>query len=401
LNVTLALEAQPLENLSSHDESVETPRGVIESDLEFMSGRLAPEFEEMAGTKLLIVGGAGFLGYYLVQSVLHWNNNSSAQPIQVTVFDNYARGVPEWLTDLSNRPELTVTEHDITRPLPAAMGDFQFIVHAASIASPTFYRKHPLETMDANVNGLRTLLEYARSQQERARPVKGFLFFSTSEIYGDPPAENIPTPETYRGNVSCTGPRACYDESKRYGETLCVTFAQQYDLAVKVARPFNNYGPGLKITDRRVLPDFARDLLAGRDIVLLSDGSPTRTFCYVADAVVGYYKILLHGRKGEAYNIGSESPEISMVDLAEILVEIGHQQFGYSGKVIRRSSRDFQYLTDNPQRRCPVIRKARSELGFEPAISLREGLRRTLLWYQSERNAEASQNAETMEASEK
>ena len=142
--------------------------------------------------------------------------------------------------------------------------------------------------MDANINGLRSLLDWSlRRSASAARPVEGFLFFSSSEIYGDPTPENIPTPETYRGNVSCTGPRACYDESKRYGETLCVNFAHQYGLPVQIARPFNNYGPGLKITDRRVIPDFARDILDGRDIVMLSDGSATRTFCYVADAVDG------------------------------------------------------------------------------------------------------------------
>lgn len=155
----------------------------------------------------------------------------------------------------------------------------------------------------------------------------GFYFFSSSEIYGDPIAGNIPTPESYNGNVSCTGPRACYDESKRYGETLCVNFAQQYDLPIKISRPFNNYGPGLKITDSRVIPDFAKDVLSGRDINMLSNGSPTRTFCYVADAIVGYYKILVRGRKGEAYNIGVESPEISILNLAELIVNIAKTFF--------------------------------------------------------------------------
>ena len=197
----------------------------------------------------------------------------------MTVYDNYIRGIPRWLTDLGGRPHFTLDSRTISRNrLPRDIDDFQFVIHAASIASPTFYRKYPIETMDANVNGLRALLEYARRQQQRGLPVEGFLFFSTSEIYGDPTPEDIPTPETYRGNVSCTGPRACYDESKRYGETLCVNFAQQYALPIKIARPFNNYGPGLKITDRRVLPDFARDIFAGRDIVLLSNGSPSGHF---------------------------------------------------------------------------------------------------------------------------
>jgi nucleoside-diphosphate-sugar epimerase len=268
------------------------------------------------------------------------------------------------------------------------MPDMNYLIHAASIASPIFYRRHPIETMDANVNGLRSLLEYCRSQIRKEKPIEGFLFFSTSEVYGDPTPENIPTPETYRGNVSCTGPRACYDESKRYGEALCVNFSQQYGLPVKVARPFNNYGPGLKISDRRVLPDFCRDIFSGRDIVMHSDGLPTRTFCYVADAIVGYYKILVSGKAGESYNIGVESPEISMKALAELVTRLARERFGYKGQVIKRASTDANYLVDNPNRRCPVIAKARNDLGYNPQVSLEEGLLRTLIWYSDNREAE-------------
>jgi UDP-glucuronate decarboxylase len=337
---------------------------------------------------VLVTGGAGFLGYYLVQSILHRNaSTDAARRIALTVFDNYARGVPAWLAALEGAPGLELVRHDVREPLPP-LGDFQFVVHAAGIASPTYYRKHPIETMDANITGLRSLLDYAVAQKEKGQPLEGFLFFSSSEIYGDPTADSIPTPETYRGNVSCTGPRACYDESKRYGETLCVNFAQQHELPIAMARPFNNYGPGLKITDRRVLPDFARDVLAGRDIVMLSDGSATRTFCYVADAVVGYYKILVRGRPGEAYNVGVEEPEISMAELGERVVALARELFGYEGKVVLGASEEADYLVDNPNRRCPVIAKARTELGYDPQVGIDEGLRRALLWYAGNSAAE-------------
>ncbi|UBF28350.1 NAD-dependent epimerase/dehydratase family protein [Kovacikia minuta CCNUW1] len=367
---------------------MKTAQDVIDADLQYICSNLKSEFAQMAGKKLLIVGGAGFLGYYLVQSVLHWNETDGTAPIQLTVYDNYIRGIPDWLTKLKDNPNLTLAKHDITHPLPADIEDFQYIIHAASIASPTYYRKYPIETMDANVNGLRILLDYCQRQKAAGKPVEGFLFFSTSEIYGDPSPENIPTPETYRGNVSCTGPRACYDESKRYGETLCVNFAQQHDLPIKIARPFNNYGPGLKVTDKRVLPDYVRDVLAGRDIVMLSDGSPTRTFCYIADAIAGYYKVLVTGRPGEAYNIGTETPEISMATLADKVVAVSRELFGYTGKVVRQVSEDQAYLIDNPNRRCPVIAKARSELGYDPCISVDDGLQRALIWYQENREAE-------------
>lgn len=364
-------------------------REVVEKDLEYICGNLKEELPALSGKKLLITGGAGFLGYYLIQTILYRNNNlEKNNPIHLTVYDNYIRGVPAWLTRLEGDQNLNLVKHDITDPLPPDIDDFDFIIHAASIASPLYYRQYPIETMDANVNGLRSLLEYCVQQKQNNKPVGGFLFYSTSEIYGDPTPENIPTPETYRGNVSCTGPRACYDESKRYGETLCVNFARQYDLPIKVARPFNNYGPGLKITDKRVLPDFARDILAGRDIVMLSDGSPTRTFCYVADAIVGYYKILVKGRPGEAYNIGADSPEISMAELAQRVTELGRALFDYQGQVVRQISADKEYLIDNPNRRCPVITKARTELAYQPGISLDEGLRRSLIWYRDHQQAE-------------
>ena len=367
---------------------IESLRQLLDKDLTHITTALRGEFARMEGSNLLITGGGGFLGYYLVQSVLFWNERRSGnRPIKVTVVENYQRGVPEWLVALTENRDLTLLEHDISRPLPSGLPEFDYIVHAAGIASPTYYRRHPIETMDTNINGLRHLLDYARSRLTSSSPIAGFLFYSSSEIYGDPLPHSIPTPEDYRGNVSCTGPRACYDESKRYGETLCVNFARQYGLPVRMARPFNNYGPGLKITDGRVIPDFVRDVLAGRDIVILSDGSPKRTFCYAADAIAGYYKILVKGRPGEPYNIGVETPEISMLELAERIVGLGRELFGYDGKVVRKQSSEGDYLVDNPSRRCPIITKARTELGYDPLIGLDEGLRRSMVWYSHNRTA--------------
>jgi len=360
---------------------METLAELLEADLSRMADALRDEFRAMEGKGLLVTGGGGFLGYYLVQSVLFWNARHAGRPVQVTVVDNYRRGVPDWLLALRADPNLLLREHDICKPLPPGLPPFHYVIHAAGIASPTYYRRFPIETMDTNVDGLRHLLDHARQRQEGADPVRGFLFYSSSEVYGDPLPGNVPTPEDYRGNVSCTGPRACYDESKRYGETLCVNFARQYGLPVTMARPFNNYGPGLKITDRRVIPDFARDVLAGRDIVMLSDGAPRRTFCYASDAVVGYYKVLVKGRAGEPYNIGVETPEISMLELAERITELGRDLFGYRGRVVRQESTEADYLVDNPNRRCPVIDKARRDLGYDPVIDLQEGLRRSLVWY--------------------
>jgi nucleoside-diphosphate-sugar epimerase len=374
--------------MSSSRVNIEPLAELLRRDLDYVAAQLRDEFAAMAGRRVLMTGGAGFLGYYMVQSLLHWNDRvAPAERIAVTVFDNYARGVPAWLETLRARPDLTLVRHDIRYPLPEPMPEFEYVIHAAGIASPIYYRAHPLETMDANIDGLRRLLEYARARRDAGRAFAGFIFYSSSEIYGDPAPDMIPTPEHYRGNVSCTGPRACYDESKRYGETLCVVFAKHYGVPVRMVRPFNNYGPGLKISDRRVLPDFARDVMAGRDIVMLSDGRPTRTFCYVADAVAGYYKALVRGRDGEAYNIGIERPEISMRELAEMVVATARELFDYPGRAVFAAPDENDYLVDNPSRRCPDLTKSRAELGYRPSILVDEGVRRALAWYHYHRDA--------------
>lgn len=353
---------------------------VYAADLDLILTSAKDEFDALAGSEVILTGGAGFLGYNFVLSICEFNRRNPGAEIRLNVIDNFIRGCPPWLEKAAREPCIRLLQHDITRPLPSdARADY--VIHAASIASPMYYRKHPIETMDANVQGLRNLLDRCRDWEEAGSPVRGMLFFSSSEIYGDPARSAIPTPEDYPGIVSCTGPRACYDESKRYGETLCVNFTRVHGLPVKIARPFNNYGPGLKLSDRRVVPDFCRTVLAGNDIEILSDGTPTRTFSYVADAIAGYYKVLVRGRPGEAYNIGTEKPEVTVAELAELVVEVARDVSGYKGNVRFATSRDPHYLTDNPQRRCPDLRKARGEIGYSPQVELRDGLRRTLLWY--------------------
>jgi nucleoside-diphosphate-sugar epimerase len=324
-----------------------------------------------SGQHILLTGAAGFLGSHFVHYFLRLNDTGVlAKPCHLTAVDNFIRGVPKWLSGIRARTDLTLVERDIKDA--ADLPGVDYIIHAASIASPTFYRQHPIETMDANVIGLRNLLDHVVKN-----PVKKFLYLSTSEIYGDPDPLHIPTEETYRGNVSCIGPRACYDESKRFGETLCVNFAGVRNVPVTIVRPFNNYGPGLRITDRRVVPDLFRDLMAGGEMVLLSNGRATRTFCYVADAIQGYLRVLLLGRSGEAYNIGTEGPEINMTTLAELVAKSA----GMPRLIRYQVSEDGQYLTDNPQRRCPSVEKARREVGFKPAVSLEAGLERTYAYY--------------------
>ncbi|MBX2836274.1 MAG: NAD-dependent epimerase/dehydratase family protein [Gammaproteobacteria bacterium] len=360
-------------------------------DLEYIVQTLGDELQAFSGKKIVITGAGGFLGFYLTKAIVHWNQEQPKDAqVSLIASDNFLRGKPAWLEALADEQKLTLINFDVTDPWPDSAVNAHFYIHAATIASPIYYRQFPIETMDANVLGIRTLLDLAVERKTSAQPVEGILFFSTSEIYGDPDPQNIPTAESYRGNVSCTGPRACYDESKRYGETLCVNFAQQHGVPVKTARPFNNYGPGLSLSDRRAPPDFARNVLEGNDITLLSDGSPTRTFCYVADAVIGYFKILLRGAAGEAYNIGNDAPEISIRDFATRMIGIAQQHLDYNGQLKFENSDDEHYLTDNPQRRCPDIAKARAALEFAPGIELDEGIRRSLMWYRAQLDSPSS-----------
>lgn len=284
-------------------------------------------------------------------------------------------GQPKWLSALKS-PATEFLSLDVTKLKPTDLEDHQdvnYVIHMASIASPTYYRRYPLETVDANVWGLRRLLELFKA----AKKLKGFLFFSSSEVYGEPDPSCIPIKEDYRGNVWTIGPRACYDEAKRFGETLCYIYAEKFGLPITIVRPFNNYGPGMKLDDRRAPADFAKAVLLKQPLRIYSDGTPTRTYCYVADGIAGYLKALVYD-SFEVFNIGMDKPELSVSQLAAIYQEIGQEIFGHRVDIAYCVPDDKDYLTHNPRRRCPDITKAKSLLGFSPVIDVRSGVRRFL-----------------------
>lgn len=346
----------------------------LKKDLQYTYNSLSKdEVNKLKNSTVLITGCAGFLGFYLTHFLYEFCEELELK--KVICLDNFMLGYPKWLDKIAENECFEIKKFDIIKDeIDSIEGaeNADFIVHMASIASPMFYRKYPIETIDANIWGLRGLLDYYKDKK-----IKGFLFFSSSEIYGDPAQEQVPTKENYHGDVSCTGPRACYDESKRFGETICMLFAKQYDMPIGVVRPFNNYGPGMKINDKRVPADFAKNIVEGKDITILSNGSPSRTFCYIADAVAGYLKILLYGTY-DYFNIGIGEPEITVSRLAEIYKEKGNKIFDYQGNVVYAVSEDKEYLTNNPQRRCPDITKARTVLEYNPTIHVEEGVERFL-----------------------
>lgn len=346
----------------------------LKNDLNYTFESLTlEEKKKLENATILITGCGGFLGYYYMR---FFELKAEELKIKkVIALDNFMLGYPKWMDDFSQNDKFEVKKFDIIKDRIADIDGAEkadYIIHMASIASPMFYRKYPIETLDANIWGLRSLLDFYKD-----KTIRGFLFYSSSELYGNPDSEHIPTSEDYFGYVSATGPRSCYDESKRFGETMCMLVSQKYGMPIGVARPFNNYGPGMKINDKRVPADFALAVKENRNIEILSNGSPTRTFCYIADAIAGYIKILVHGTY-DYFNIGIEKPEISVSHLAEIYVESAKEIFGYTGKVVYAVSNDKQYLTNNPQRRCPNINKARKILGYNPQIEVDAGVRKFL-----------------------
>lgn len=345
----------------------------LELDLKYTFERLScDECEKLQHATVLITGGAGFLGFYLTHFFYCFRDELKLK--RVICLDNFMLGIPDWLANIEDSRFEIRKFNIISDDIACVEGaeDVDYVIHMASIASPTFYRRYPIETLDANIWGLRRLLDFYKEKK-----IKGFLFFSSSELYGDPPAQAVPTPETYFGNVCATGPRACYDEAKRFGETMCMLFADHYGLPIRVVRPFNNYGPGMSLGDKRVPADFAESILKNQDIQILSDGNPTRTFCYIADAAAGYLKTLLY-KEYDFFNIGIEKPEISVSQLAEIYKDAGREICGYTGEIVYAVSQDQHYLTNNPQRRCPDISKARDLLKYSPQIEVNEGVSRFL-----------------------
>lgn len=352
---------------------IPNPNEVIESDVASICAELALTLEPLAGTTLLVTGGSGFLCSYLLDTVAYLNDHFLSQPCRVISLDNLRSGVADRVAHLTSRPDFRFIGHDVSQPL-SLNEHVDRIIHGAGIASPTFYRRFPLETIDVNVSGTRHMLDLARRSNSRS-----LLYMSTSEIYGDPDPAHIPTREDYRGNVSCTGPRACYDESKRLAETLCANYFSLYRTPVKVIRPFNVFGPGQRLDDKRVIPDLMSAALERRPIELFSDGRSTRAFCYISDIIRAIWYILLSDADGEAFNVGNDEREITVSEVAELLREAaGPPRL----EILRKVSEDKHYLTDNPQRRCPDLTKLRTQFPWTPKVSLAEGLKRTLLSYQ-------------------
>jgi UDP-glucuronate decarboxylase len=343
---------------------------LMREDVARIVENLGPDAQGFAGKTVLLSGGAGFLGRHFISVFRRLNADVLDKPCKIISADNYITGQLAALYEgEAHDPNIVEVWADVSYPLPVRE-DLHFILHMAGLASPVYYMKYPLETIESAVQGTKNLLELARKNKN----LEGFLFFSSSEIYGDPDPKAIPTPETYHGYVSSVGPRACYDESKRLGETIATIYQQQYSVPVTIVRPFNVFGPGMKHDDRRVIPMFTYEALNGRPLPVHGDGSQTRTFCYVTDAISGFLKVLLKGTPGEPYNIGNAENEISMANLAKMFSTV------VPGASVRFVPYPNTYPAGEPQRRCPDLTKAAKHLGYASRIDLPSGLFRFVTW---------------------
>ena len=308
--------------------------------------------------RILLAGGAGFIGSHIADALL-------ARGDEVTAIDNFATGRPENVAHLSGNAKFTLIEHDITLPWPAHQAlaaKFDAVLDYASPASPNDFATMPLEILTVGSTGTRNLLDRAKAD--------GAVFFltSTSEVYGDPLVH--PQPETYWGNVSSIGPRSCYDEAKRFSEALTMAYHRVHGIEVRIVRIFNTYGERMRPNDGRVVNTFVVQALRGEPLTLHGDGSQTRSFCHVSDEVRGLMA-LLDSDYNLPVNVGNPD-EFTMRELAELVIELT----GSSSDII---SVELPPERDgDPLQRKPDITLAKNQLGWEPSISLRDGLHRMI-----------------------
>lgn len=350
---------------------VEPVNPIIERDLARIAEARLP-WESLSGATVLVSGGAGFLPAYMVETLLFLNRNVLAKPARVVILTRNAQPARDRFASVATPAQLEIIEQDVVDPLDFD-GPLDFVIHGASQAHPHQYLSDPVGTLGANVIGTHNLLSAARRWR-----VRGFLFFSSGAAYGDIGDRSEPVAEHDMGTLDPAAERACYAESKRMGETMCVAWARQFGLPTRIARPWHTYGPGMRLDDGRVFADFVRDILSGGPIVLSSNGEASRCFCYVADATRGFFTVLLRGGDGEAYNVANPSGECSIVELANRLAAI----YRHEGVTVQTAPTMGKVATQPAVRVVPNIAKLEA-LGWMPEWSIEDGFQRTVNSYRA------------------
>jgi len=311
--------------------------------------------------RILVTGGAGFIGSHLADYLLALGH-------EVIAMDNLITGSLRNIAHLKGRASFSFVKHDVVEPI-AVEGVLDAVFHLASLPSPVDYLGMPIKTLKVGALGTLRTLGLAKAKGAR------FLLASTSEVYGDPQVH--PQPESYWGNVNPVGPRGVYDESKRFAEALTMAYHRTHGLATRIARIFNTYGPRMRLDDGRVVPNFVRQALRGEPLTVYDDGSRTRSFCYVSDLVDGLYRLLM---SDEVLPVNLGNPqEMTILQFAQAVLKASDSRSEITF-VVPKDAR----TQDDPQRREPDITRARTLLGWEPRVSLEEGLAQTIAWFRGQ-----------------
>ena len=307
-----------------------------------------------AKKKILITGSSGFIGNYLVQSLV---DTFREKKLIVYGLDRIGSKI--------SSPNLKFFKKDLFRLNRKNIPNikFDYIIHLAGIPSPVYYKKFPIRTIYLNSELTRELLEISKINKSK------FIFFSSSEIYGNPFPKFIPTSESYLGNVSSISDRSCYDESKRMGETFTYIYKNNFNVDSKIIRPFNFYGDGMRFNDERIIPRFFNQSYNNKNLTVFSNGKQTRSYCHIFDAVVMMINIIFKGKKF-VYNVGNPNEEISADILAKKILKITKNK----SVKINKISYPKNYPSDEPKRRCPSIKNFSNEFNFKPKIRLEKGL---------------------------
>lgn len=331
-------------------------------------------WEAFANKTVLITGANGFLPAYMVETLLFANQMNPHFNIRVIALVRNFEKARQRFKYYEQDPHLHFIVQDISQPIELTE-KVDYIIHAASQASPKYYGTDPVGTLGANVLGTINMMKLAEKNA-----VDAFLYFSSGEVYGQLGDEYMPVREDNYGYVNPTQVRSCYAESKRMGENICVSWHHQYGIKAKIVRPFHTYGPRMLLDDGRVYADFVSDILSGRNIIMKSDGKAKRAFCYLADATVGFFTVLLKGQPAEAYNIGNPHEEHSIIDLAKTLAGLYPEK---NVKVVEVETQNNDlYLKSPISRSSPNIEKVKT-LGWNPSVSVKDGFKRTIESYRS------------------
>lgn len=343
---------------------------IIREDIELLIDSVGFKFLELADKTILITGADGFVPSYFADTVLMLNNTLlKNNPAKLVLLTHHEITKDSRLSHCLNDPKIVFLNGDLNQlSLP---DHIDIIIHGASKASPKDYLNLLIETADVNVLGTKKLLEYCTRNKNSK-----FLLMGSGETYGD--TDVSPIPETYRGNVDPIGPRSAYQEAKRFAETLCYIYSASRGVNAPIVRLFHTYGPRLSLNDGRVVSEFIRRAIKGENIDVVDNG-PIRTFSYISDSVEAMWRVLLFGKSGQAYNVGSEE-EIDIESLAKMIIRITDS----SSKIITIPSQNIPHSIATPARATPSIRKVET-LGHKNKISLESGLRRLVSWYKNQK----------------